>query len=123
MSTLQLLSKKWAENPANRDQFWNGKSEQTFWNDCIDVIFQEKIEIKSTKKGVSGLGTKLKNFAGSAIQYTFMLILRKEQKVSMIIIDEKRQFFAKIDEWQGESLEFNKTINLTSTVSYNLLTN
>ena len=116
MSTLQLLSKKWAENPANRDQFWNGKSEQTFWNDCINVIFQEKIEIKSTKKGVSGLGTKLKNFAGSAIQYTFMLILRKEQKVSMIIIDEKRQFFAKIDEWQGESLEFNKTINFTSTV-------
>ena len=102
------ISPKIPDSPySSCDYYWNGKSDVTFWTDCLDVIFQEKIEIKSTKKGVSGKITMLKNFAGSAVQYTFILIVRKEQKVSMLILDEKRQLFAKIDEWQGESFLIN----------------
>ena len=75
-----------------------------FWNDCLDVIFREKVsDVKITVRSNNlrhGILSKIKNPIKNAPEYELILFSRKEQRVSMLILDEQKRLVAKIDEWQ-----------------------
>ena len=93
------LAKKWDET-----LYWNGNGQQMFWNDCLDVIFREKVsDVKITVRSNNlrhGILSKIKNPIKNAPEYELILFSRKEQRVSMLILDEQKRLVAKIDEWQ-----------------------